>query len=46
MKWENFSKLDVFKKLGELAPVNVKSVMSGAECIVSLKNDHFDTRRN
>ncbi len=38
MKWENFSKLDVFKKLGELAPVNVKSVMSGESGAERVKN--------
>ena len=38
MKWENFSKLDVFKKLGALAPVDVKSVMSGESGAERVRN--------
>ncbi|MCR5294494.1 MAG: glucose-6-phosphate isomerase [Lachnospiraceae bacterium] len=29
MKWENFSKLNAYARLGSLAPVDVKAVMSG-----------------
>ena len=38
MKWENFSKLDAFKKLGALAPVDVKAVMSGESGAERVKN--------